>query len=160
MTITRQWTEVSWMVGKTALEVSPSIMTAVFPSSPRTFFYQSKALVTKKGYHIIITRDTTVNRMLNDCMGMYGSTMDSLRAKGSTERFHGTSSCGLSVGGEKNKLPACVHLAINCVATNIQNIWYWLIFLLSQCVGAHAAEITCLNYNVHENFICTLEQKG
>jgi hypothetical protein len=37
---------------------------------------------------------------------------------------HGTSSCGLSVGGEKNKLPACVHLAINCVATNIQNDWY------------------------------------
>jgi hypothetical protein len=51
-------------------------------------------------------------------------------------------------------------LAINCVATNIQNDWYWLIFLLSQCVAAHAAEIICLNYIVHEDLICTLDQKG
>lgn len=50
--------------------------------------------------------------------------MDSLRAKGSVERFDGISSCGLSAGGETNKLPACVHLAINYVATNIQNIGY------------------------------------
>jgi hypothetical protein len=32
--------------------------------------------------------------------------MESLRAKVSIERFHGTFSCGLRVGGEKNKLPA------------------------------------------------------
>jgi hypothetical protein len=66
MTIMREWREVSWIVGMTALEASPSIMTAVFPSSPLMYVYQPKALITKKGYHIIITRDTTVNRMLND----------------------------------------------------------------------------------------------
>jgi hypothetical protein len=70
MTITRQWKEVSWMIGMTAIEASSSIMTAVFPSSPLMYFYQSKALITKKGYHIIITRDTKVNRMLNNCKGM------------------------------------------------------------------------------------------
>jgi len=64
MTITRQWREVSWMVGMTALEASPSIMTAVFPLSPLMYVYQPKTLVTKKGYHIIITRDTTVSRKL------------------------------------------------------------------------------------------------
>jgi hypothetical protein len=45
--------------------------------------------------------------------------MENLRAKGSIEMFDGISSCGLSAGGETNKLPACVHLANNYVATNI-----------------------------------------
>ena len=66
MTKMRQRREVSWMVGMTALEAPPSIMAAVFHFSPLMYVYQPKALVTKKGYHIIITRDTTVTRMLND----------------------------------------------------------------------------------------------
>jgi hypothetical protein len=72
--------------------------------------------------------------------------MDSLRAKGSVERFDGISSCGLSAGGETNKLPACVHLAINYVATNIQNIGYWLIFLLNHLPELHCAREFYLSF--------------
>jgi hypothetical protein len=44
MTIMRQWTEVWWMVGMSALEASTSIIIAVFPSSPLMYVYQPKAL--------------------------------------------------------------------------------------------------------------------
>jgi hypothetical protein len=54
------------MMRTTALEASTSTTTAVFPSSPLVYVYQAKALVTKKGYHMIIPIDTPVNRMLND----------------------------------------------------------------------------------------------
>jgi hypothetical protein len=66
MIIMRQWREVLWMVEMTVLEASTSIITAVLPSSPLMYVYQPKALVNKQGYHIIITRDTPVNRILND----------------------------------------------------------------------------------------------
>jgi hypothetical protein len=54
------------MVMMTAIEASTSIAITVFPSSPLVYVYQPKTLVTKKGYNMIFTTDTSANRMLND----------------------------------------------------------------------------------------------
>jgi hypothetical protein len=75
--------------------------------------------------------------------------MNSLAAQGSVEWIHRTSSCGLSVGGLTNKLSVCVHLATNCVATNIQEH-----LLLTHISPFKMCRCTCwcnhrLNYIVH-----------